>query len=102
KAKKNNPEANDKLELEGNDGDIQRPEVAQLEFRGSPVGKVVAMPKFLRILYGDAKAGQNGPKNAKDSWTCTGFEDKVQINKYPICPQGSKVKRIHDFPGCWD
>jgi hypothetical protein len=90
------------LELEGNDGEIQRPEVAQLEFRGSPVGKVVAMPKFLRILYGDAKVTANGKKNAKDSWTCTGFEDKVQLNKYPICPQGSKVKRIHDFPSCWD
>jgi hypothetical protein len=102
KAKKNNPEANDKLELEGNDGEIQRVESADLTFRGSPVGKVVAMPKFLRILYGDAKVGQNGPKNAKDSWTCSGFEDKVLINKYPICPQGSKVKRIHDFPGCWD
>ncbi|KJK48526.1 hypothetical protein UK23_16955, partial [Lentzea aerocolonigenes] len=89
-------------ELEGNDGEIQRPEVAELQFRGSPVGKVVAMPKFLRILYGDAKVTANGNKNAKDSWTCTGFEDKVQINKYPICPQGSKVKRIHDFPSCWD
>ncbi|MET9628870.1 DUF1996 domain-containing protein [Lentzea sp. NPDC006480] len=89
-------------ELEGNDGEIQRPEVAELQFRGSPVGKVVAMPKFLRILYGDAKVTANGVKNAKDSWTCTGFEDKVQINKYPICPQGSKVKRVHDFPSCWD
>ncbi|GLZ35994.1 hypothetical protein Lesp02_81810 [Lentzea sp. NBRC 105346] len=89
-------------ELEGNEGEIQRPEKAELTFRGSPVGKVVAMPKFLRILYGDAKVGQNGPKNAKDSWTCSGFEDKVLINKYPICPKGSKVKRIHDFPSCWD
>jgi Domain of unknown function (DUF1996) len=102
KAKKANPEANDKLELEGNDGDIQRPEVAELQFRGSPVGKVVAMPKFLRILYGDAKVTANGKKNAKESWTCTGFEDKVLLNKYTICPQGSKVKRVHDFPSCWD
>ena len=60
------------------------------------------MPKFLRVLYGDAKVSTNGTKNAKDSWTCTGFEDKVLMNKYPICPQGSKVKRIHDFPSCWD
>ncbi|MFS8097606.1 DUF1996 domain-containing protein [Lentzea alba] len=89
-------------ELPGNDGEIQRPEVVDLTFRGSPVGKVVAMPKFLRVLYGDAKVSTNGTKNARDSWTCTGFEDKVLINKYPICPQGSKVKRIHDFPSCWD
>jgi hypothetical protein len=101
KAKKNNPEANDKLELEGNDGDIQLPEV-DLTFRGSAVGKVTAMPKFLRMLTGDAKVTANGPKNARSVWTCTGFQDKVLINKYPVCPKGSKVMRIHDFPGCWD
>nr|WP_245744406.1 DUF1996 domain-containing protein [Lentzea fradiae] len=97
-----NPEENADNELEGNEGVIQRPAVVDLTFRGSPVGKVTAMPKFLRVLYGDAKAGQNGPKNARASWTCTGFEDKVLIDKYPICPQGSKVKRVHDFPSCWD
>ncbi|GGU58459.1 DUF1996 domain-containing protein [Lentzea flava] len=102
KKNQNNKEENENNELEGNEGEIQRPEVVDLTFRGSPVGKVVAMPKFLRILYGDAKVSTNGTKNAKDSWTCTGFEDKVLINKYPICPQGSKVKRIHDFPSCWD
>ncbi|MEO6088339.1 MAG: DUF1996 domain-containing protein [Umezawaea sp.] len=89
-------------ELPGNDGVIQRPEKAELTFRGSPVGKVTAMPKFLRVLYGDAKISINGTKNARDSWTCSGFEDRVLINKYPICPKGAKVKRIHDFPSCWD
>ncbi|RSM88675.1 DUF1996 domain-containing protein [Kibdelosporangium aridum] len=96
------PDENDNNELPGNDGEIQRPEAVELTFRGSPVGKVTAMPKFLRVLYGDAKVSTNGPKNARDSWTCQGFEDRVLINKYPICPQGSKVKRIHDFPSCWD
>nr|WP_235921485.1 DUF1996 domain-containing protein [Lentzea tibetensis] len=99
---KNEAEQGADNELEGNEGEIQRPEVAEITFRGSPVGKVTAMPKFLRVLYGDAKVGTNGPKNAKESWTCTGFEDKVLINKYPICPKGSKVKRIHDFASCWD
>jgi len=92
----------DNNELPGNDGEIQRPLSAELTFRGSPVGKVTAMPKFLRILYGDAKVSINGTKNTRDSWTCSGFEDKVQIAKYVICPEGSKVKRIHDFPSCWD
>jgi hypothetical protein len=96
------PDENDNNELPGNDGEIQRPEQVELTFRGSPAGKVTAMPKFLRVLYGDAKVSTNGPKNARDSWTCTGFEDRVLINKYPICPRGSKVKRIHDFPSCWD
>ncbi|CCH30313.1 DUF1996 domain-containing protein [Actinosynnema sp. NPDC047251] len=94
--------ASDENELPGNEGDIQRPEVVDISFRGSPVGKVTAMPQFLRVLYGDAKVSTNGTKNARNSWTCTGFEDKVLINKYPICPQGSKVKRVHDFASCWD
>ncbi|PRY44882.1 DUF1996 domain-containing protein [Umezawaea tangerina] len=95
-------EENENNELPGNDGVIQRPEKAEITFRGSPVGKVTAMPKFLRVLYGDAKISINGTKNARDSWTCSGFEDKVQIKQYPICPRGAKVKRIHDFPSCWD
>ncbi|MEU5691712.1 DUF1996 domain-containing protein [Actinosynnema sp. NPDC020468] len=94
--------ASDENELPGNEGDIQRPEKVEITFRGSAVGKVTAMPQFLRVLYGDAKASTNGPKNARKSWTCGGFEDKVLLDKYPICPQGSKVKRIHDFNGCWD
>ncbi|MGW6929640.1 DUF1996 domain-containing protein [Lentzea sp. NPDC054927] len=102
KKNQNNAEENANNELEGNEGEIQRPEVVDLQFRGSPTGKVVAMPKFLRVLYGDAKVTANGPKNAKEGWTCSGFEDKVLMNKYPICPQGSKVKRVHDFPSCWD
>jgi hypothetical protein len=93
---------NNNNELEGNDGVIQEPIRAQLTFVGNETGKVTAMPKFLRVLYGDAKESQNGPKNAKDSWTCEGFEDKVLTNKYPICPNGKNVKRIHEFPSCWD
>jgi hypothetical protein len=89
-------------ELEGNDGEVLQPKVADITFRGSPVGKVEAMPKGLLILYGDAKRSVNGDKNTKASWTCGGFEDKVLLNKYPICPNGAAVKRIHDFPGCWD
>ena len=81
---------------------IQEPKAADITFRGSPVGDVVAMPKFLKILYGDAKRSINGDKNTKASWTCAGFEEKVLTDKYPICPNGANVKRIHDFPGCWD
>jgi hypothetical protein len=96
------PPENNNNELEGNDGVIQRPLKAELTFSGSAVGKVTAMPRFLRVLYGDAKQSQNGPKNARDSWTCEGFENRVLMDKYPVCPQGKKVKRIHEFPSCWD
>ncbi|WP_206792842.1 DUF1996 domain-containing protein [Amycolatopsis sp. MtRt-6] len=93
------PDANN--ELPENDGEIQRPAKVGITFRGSAVGKVVAMPKFLRALTGDAKPSINGTKNTRAAWTCTGFENRI-TDKYPICPQGSKVARIHDFPSCWD
>jgi hypothetical protein len=95
------PGPDENNEVAGNDGEIQRPSTVSLTFRGSPVSRVRAMPKFLRVLSGDAKEGANGPANARAAWTCTGFEDRL-IDKYPICPEGSKVERIHDFPSCWD
>ncbi|MFF1615859.1 DUF1996 domain-containing protein [Amycolatopsis sp. NPDC058278] len=88
-------------EVGDNDGEIIEPESATLKFIGGGAQNVVAMPLGLKILYGDAKQSTNGPKNARPSWTCTGFEDRL-TDKYPICPQGSKVERIHAFPNCWD
>jgi hypothetical protein len=73
----------------------------KLEFRGNPTGKVVAMPKFLRVITGDAKALTNGNANVRAQWTCSGFTGRV-TTKYPLCPSGSQVKRILDFPSCWD
>ena len=59
------------------------------------------MPDFLRLITGDAKAVTNGPANAKAQWTCTGFTNR-RTTKYPLCPRGSQVQRILDFPSCWD
>ncbi|MER6351695.1 DUF1996 domain-containing protein [Streptomyces sp. NPDC001634] len=88
---------------EGNIGRILVAKQAEIKFVGSPTSKVVAMPRFLRIITGDAKAFTNGPKNANAHWSCTGFEDKVQLtDKYPICPQGSQVVRTFAFQSCWD
>jgi hypothetical protein len=72
-----------------------------IEYRGSAAGKVVAMPRFLRELTGDAKPTSRGPANARATWTCDGFTDRLS-DKYPICPAGRKVQRVQDFPGCWD
>jgi hypothetical protein len=88
-------------EVGDNDGEIIEPESAELKFIGGGAEQVVAMPLGLRVLYGDAKQSTNGPANAKASWTCTGFEDRL-TDLYPVCPQGSKVERIHAFPNCWD
>ncbi|MEV3931807.1 DUF1996 domain-containing protein [Streptomyces sp. NPDC049944] len=85
-----------------NTGEIQTPSQVTLKFVGSPAGKVTAMPRFLRIITGDAKAFTNGDANANASWSCTGFEDRQLADKYPICPEGSQVVRSFAFQSCWD
>ncbi|MEV6400036.1 DUF1996 domain-containing protein [Streptomyces sp. NPDC051907] len=85
-----------------NVGEIQTPAEVTLNFVGSPVGKVTVMPRFLRIITGDAKAFVNGNANANASWSCTGFENRQLKDKYPICPEGSKVVRSFKFQSCWD
>lgn len=87
---------------EGNVGRILRPTSVQLSFKGNPVSKVVEMPKFLRIITGDAKAFTNGTANANASWSCTGFENRQLKDKYPLCPKGSNVVRTFTFQSCWD
>jgi Domain of unknown function (DUF1996) len=87
--------------LDGNVGEILRPTRVRLEFRGNPTGRVSAMPDHLSLMTGDAKAATNGGADANAAWTCTGFEDRT-TTKYPLCPQGSQLVRILDFPSCWD
>ncbi|WP_086803490.1 DUF1996 domain-containing protein [Streptomyces caniscabiei] len=87
---------------DGNVGKIVEPSQAELKFVGNKQGDVVAMPTALRIITGDAKSFVNGLNNANTNWSCTGFEDRVVTDKYPICPQGSSVVRTSFFQSCWD
>jgi hypothetical protein len=87
---------------EGNVGKILKASQAEIKFVGNKQGPVVAMPKFLRIITGDAKAFTNGLKNANTSFSCTGFEDRQVTDKYVICPEGSQVVRTSNFQSCWD
>ena len=90
-------------QADGNVGTILQPESATLKFIKGGSENVVAMPQFLRIITGDAKSFTNGDKNANASWSCEGFEDKVQLkDKYPICPEGAQVVRTFKFQNCWD
>jgi hypothetical protein len=89
------------LELPNNTGKILRPASVLIEYRGNATSKVTPMPKFLRELTGDAKPTSRGPANARAAWTCSGFTDRLS-DKYPVCPAGHQVLRVHDFPGCWD
>ncbi|MEU1570989.1 DUF1996 domain-containing protein [Streptomyces collinus] len=87
---------------DGNVGKIVEPAEAQLKFVGNRTSDVVAMPKALRIITGDAKSFTNGLNNANTSWSCTGFEDRQVTDKYPLCPEGSSVVRTSNFQSCWD
>ncbi|WP_245666256.1 DUF1996 domain-containing protein [Micromonospora sediminicola] len=89
------------LELPNNTGRIVQPSQVLIEYRGNPATKVTAMPRFLRALTGDAKPTSRGPANARATWTCSGFTDRLS-DKYPICPRSSRVMRVQDFPGCWN
>ncbi|GAA2513074.1 hypothetical protein Ahu01nite_060890 [Winogradskya humida] len=89
------------LELPNNTGGIVRPASVLIQYRGNAARKVVPMPRFLRELTGDAKPTSRGPANARATWTCSGFTDRLS-DKYPICPRGQQVQRVQDFPGCWD
>ena len=89
------------LEIAGNIGGIVRPAKVTIEYRGNATGPVVPMPKFLKAITGDAKPTSRGPANARATWTCSGFTDRLST-KYVICPNGSQVMRVHDFASCWD
>ncbi|NUP03165.1 MAG: DUF1996 domain-containing protein [Nonomuraea sp.] len=94
-------DANDE-DPDGNVGQVLRSRSVTLQFRGNATSRVVAMPRFLRVITGDAKAGTNGGANAHAAWSCTGFTNRITPDKYPLCPRGSQVLRILDFPSCWD
>ena len=88
---------------DGNVGQILTATSAEDHLPGQPArARSSPMPRFLRIITGDAKAFTNGPANANAKWSCTGFEDRVLADKYPLCPRGSQVLRISDFQSCWD
>ncbi len=86
---------------DGNVGTIMQARQVSLQFRGNAVSRVSPMPRFIRMITGDAKAATNGGANALAKWSCTGFTNRI-TTKYPLCPRGSQLVRILDFPSCWD
>ncbi|MFC5062780.1 DUF1996 domain-containing protein [Actinomycetospora atypica] len=87
--------------LDGNVGRILTPKKAQLTFRGHGDQKIEPLPAHLMMIMGNAKAKAQDGKNANAKYTCTGFEDRV-TDQYPICPRGSNLVRLLDYPSCWD
>lgn len=87
---------------DGNLGKIITPSAVSIQFRGNAQAKVVAMPRFLRIVTGDAKTITNGPANSRAHWTCSGTPNRFSATQYVLCPRGQLVQRVHDFAGCWN
>ena len=87
---------------DGNLGKIITPSAVSIQFRGNAQAKVVPMPRFLRIVTGDAKTITNGPANSRAHWTCSGTTNRFSATQYVLCPRGQLVQRVHDFAGCWN
>jgi hypothetical protein len=89
---------------DGNLGHILTPAAVSLDFLGNPQERVRAMPRFLRIVTGDAKAVTAGPtgSNARARWTCSGSPDRASSTHYPLCPVGQLLQRVGEFPSCWN
>ncbi|MCX4631656.1 DUF1996 domain-containing protein [Streptomyces sp. NBC_01443] len=86
----------------GNSGEILPEAAVSVEFRGSPVGKVVPMPRFLRAMTGDAVAyTAAGNADVRARWGCSGFPDRF-TTRYPRCPAGERLTRTLVFPSCWN
>jgi len=89
---------------DGNLGHILTPAKVSLDFLGNSQAKVRPMPRFLRIVTGDAKAVTTGPTapHARAKWTCSGTPGRSSSTLYPLCPTGQLVQRVGEFPSCWN
>ncbi|MBT2447713.1 DUF1996 domain-containing protein [Streptomyces sp. ISL-43] len=86
----------------GNAGRILPESAVEVEFLGSPVGQVVAMPRFLNAMTGDAVAFTAGTdEDVRARWGCSGSPDRSTI-RYPRCPAGERLTRTLAFPSCWN
>ncbi|GIH03776.1 hypothetical protein Rhe02_18430 [Rhizocola hellebori] len=80
---------------------IVAPQQVRIAFYSNGLTDVVAMPQFLRISTGDARAVTSGGRYAHAQWSCSGAPNRVSP-RYPLCPEGQLVTRTFTFPSCWD
>ncbi|MEU6660149.1 DUF1996 domain-containing protein [Streptomyces sp. NPDC046821] len=89
------------LGAHGNTGEAVTASSVRVEYRGNPASSVVAMPRFLRLVTGDAVGATTQSTNVRAQWGCSGYPDRFSRN-YVRCPQGSGPTRTLDFPSCWN
>jgi hypothetical protein len=85
------------------------PTEVRVSFSGNATSKVVAMPDFIRMTTGDARAvlnaaaggGGAAPSRPHAWWSCSGTAGRFTTH-YPLCPDGELTVRSYDFPSCWD
>jgi Domain of unknown function (DUF1996) len=87
---------------DGNLGHILSPATVAIDFLGNARAPVQPMPRFLRVVTGDAKAVTKGPAAARARWTCSGTPARASATHYPLCPAGQLVQRTGEFPSCWN
>ncbi|MDR7274920.1 DUF1996 domain-containing protein [Catenuloplanes atrovinosus] len=80
--------------------EILTPSSVRMEYLSSAAGPVVAPPSGLRAMTGDARAATGGTAGIR-AWTCEGAEDR-RTDRYPRCPAGRELRRVFEFPSCWD
>nr|WSX53519.1 DUF1996 domain-containing protein [Streptomyces sp. NBC_00974] len=86
----------------GNAGEILPEASVSVEFLGSPVSKVVAMPRFLNAMTGDAVAfTADTEADVRARWGCSGSPDRF-TTRYALCPAGDRLTRTLVFPNCWN
>jgi hypothetical protein len=87
--------------LDGNVGSYVEPTSVDYTFHGHGTRAMEPMPVNMTIVTGSAKAATADGKGANAKYTCSGFGNRM-TDQYPICPQGSGLQRVFDFPSCWN
>lgn len=86
--------------LDGNVGSFVVPAAVDYTFHGHGTQRTEPMPLNMQLITGSAKAGSTG-EGSNSKFTCSGFADRL-TERYPICPSGSQLQRVYDFPSCWN
>jgi hypothetical protein len=87
--------------LDGNVGSFVEPSSIDFTFHGHGTRRAEAMPLNIALVTGSAKAGTKNGEGANAKYTCSGATARM-TDLYPMCPQGSSLMRVFDFPSCWN